>query len=111
MIAQLAGHLWRLPRYGLIAMAKLYQVTLSPLIGGQCKYLPTCSNYFIEAVRKKGAVVGGAMGIWRILRCHPWAAGGYDPVTPTGSDAQAQSRGEVPSSETPTDRTARRNHS
>ena len=64
----------------LIMMVRLYQVTLSPILGNQCRYLPTCSNYFIEAVAVRGPLVGTALGIWRILRCNPFAAGGYDPV-------------------------------
>ncbi len=69
-----------LPGRLLIALVRVYQRTLSPIMGGQCKYLPTCSNYFIDAVRSRGALVGGALGLWRILRCNPWSKGGYDPV-------------------------------
>jgi uncharacterized protein len=69
-----------LPARGLVALARLYQLALSPIFGGHCKYLPTCSNYFIEAVRTRGAIVGAAMGLWRVLRCNPWSKGGYDPV-------------------------------
>jgi uncharacterized protein len=65
---------------GLVAMARLYQATLSPLIGRQCRFVPTCSVYFIQAVQKHGAVRGVGMGIRRILRCHPLSRGGYDPV-------------------------------
>lgn len=64
----------------LILFVTLYQGTLSPYIGRQCRYQPTCSAYCIEAVRKYGAIKGGAMGLWRICRCHPFAKGGYDPV-------------------------------
>lgn len=64
----------------LVAMVRLYQATLSPLIGMHCKYRPTCSEYFIEAVVRKGALRGTAMGLWRICRCNPFARGGYDPV-------------------------------
>ena len=64
----------------LIALVRIYQETLSPILGGQCRYVPTCSNYFIEAVRTRGAFRGAMMGIWRILRCNPFARGGYDPV-------------------------------
>jgi len=64
----------------IILVVRLYQVTLSPLLGGHCRYVPTCSAYFIEAVRRHGAMRGGAMGLRRILRCHPFAKGGYDPV-------------------------------
>ena len=64
----------------LIVLARLYQGTLSPLLGRQCRFVPTCSEYFIRAVREKGAVRGTAMGLWRILRCHPFSRGGCDPV-------------------------------
>lgn len=71
---------YHIPRNVLILIVKLYQVTLSPLVGKSCRYLPTCSNYCIEALRRHGAIRGTLMGAWRILRCHPWARGGYDPV-------------------------------
>jgi putative membrane protein insertion efficiency factor len=61
-------------------LVKLYQVSLSALLGRQCRFLPTCSHYFIEAVQRHGAGRGGLMGLWRILRCHPFSRGGYDPV-------------------------------
>jgi putative membrane protein insertion efficiency factor len=61
-------------------MVRLYQVTLSPLLGGQCRFVPTCSNYCIEAFRKHGLWGGLWRGARRILRCHPWSKGGYDPV-------------------------------
>ena len=64
----------------LILMVRLYQGSLSPFIGRQCRFVPTCSEYFIQAVRKKGALIGGLMGLWRILRCNPFSKGGYDPV-------------------------------
>jgi len=63
----------------LIWLVELYRATLSPILGRQCRFQPTCSEYFIQAVRRRGAVVGGAMGVWRVLRCHPLARGGYDP--------------------------------
>ncbi len=64
----------------LVTLVHLYQLTLSPLIGRQCKYHPTCSRYFIEAVIRKGALRGTAKGLWRLCRCNPFAPGGYDPV-------------------------------
>ncbi len=64
----------------LIVLVRLYQVTLSPILGLQCRFTPTCSEYFIEAVSKYGPVRGLAMGLRRILRCHPFAKGRYDPV-------------------------------
>ena len=70
----------RLPARGLVALARTYQATLSPILGRQCRFVPTCSQYFIEAVLRHGALRGGAMGLWRLMRCHPLARGGYDPV-------------------------------
>ena len=65
---------------GMILLIKLYQVSLSPIIGGHCSYRPTCSRYFIDALNKRGFIRGTAMGIWRIMRCNPFSSGGYDPV-------------------------------
>ena len=73
-------YLAAMPQRGLILLARLYQVTLSPLVGGQCRFVPTCSSYFVEAVKKRGAVRGTLMGLWRITRCNPFSRGGYDPV-------------------------------
>jgi putative membrane protein insertion efficiency factor len=71
--------IWLLPRTLLIGAVRLYQWTLSPLVGRQCRFEPTCSTYYIEAVRKYGAVRGTWRGILRIGRCHPFHPGGYDP--------------------------------
>ena len=75
--------LWRtvrlLPANLLIAMVRMYQVCISPLFPPMCRYTPTCSSYFIEAVRKYGAVRGTLKGIARLLRCHPFHSGGHDP--------------------------------
>jgi putative membrane protein insertion efficiency factor len=68
-----------LPSWMLIGAVRCYQWTLSPIVGRACRYTPTCSNYFIEAVRKYGAVRGALRGIWRIFRCNPFVPGGYDP--------------------------------
>jgi putative membrane protein insertion efficiency factor len=68
-----------LPAWALIGMVRLYQWTLSPVLGGRCRFEPSCSNYFIESVRKYGAIRGSWRGILRICRCHPWHPGGYDP--------------------------------
>ncbi|MBT4739233.1 MAG: membrane protein insertion efficiency factor YidD [Rhodospirillaceae bacterium] len=57
-----------------------YQVLVSPLLGTRCRYHPTCSDYMAEAVTAHGALRGFYLGIKRILRCHPWAESGHDPV-------------------------------
>ena len=64
----------------LVLMVRVYQVTLRPLLGGQCRFTPSCSEYFIEAVRRRGPAVGLMLGVWRILRCNPLGKSGYDPV-------------------------------
>jgi len=67
------------PRRAAHALIRLYQVSLSGLIGRQCRYLPTCSAYADEAIGTHGLWAGGWMGAARICRCHPWGATGFDP--------------------------------
>ena len=69
----------RVPAAMLILAVRLYQWTLSPLVGRVCRFQPSCSNYMIGAVRKHGALKGTWRGILRICRCHPLHPGGYDP--------------------------------
>lgn len=64
----------------LIGLIKLYRLTLSPLIGQQCRFNPTCSRFTEEAIRRHGPFWGVWLGGLRILRCHPWGGMGYDPV-------------------------------
>jgi len=63
----------------LIGMIRVYQFTLSPLLGQACRFEPTCSRYMIESLRKYGLVKGLARGMRRVSRCHPWNPGGFDP--------------------------------
>jgi putative membrane protein insertion efficiency factor len=63
-----------------IGLIKVYQFTLSPFLARQCRFVPTCSQYSIEAIQKYGALKGGWLAIKRILRCNPWGGSGYDPV-------------------------------
>ena len=67
----------------LISLIKLYQKTLSLLIGGECRFYPTCSSYSIEAIQKHGSLKGSMLMIKRILRCHPLDPGGIDKVPET----------------------------
>ena len=70
----------QLPAKLLILLIRVYQLTLSPFIGRNCRYTPTCSNYGIEAIKKYGALKGGWLTIKRILSCNPGGGSGYDPV-------------------------------
>ena len=70
----------KLPANIMILLIRVYQYTLSPFIGRNCRYTPTCSNYGIEAIKKYGAVKGGWLTLKRILSCNPWGGSGYDPV-------------------------------
>ena len=66
----------------LIAFIKVYQYTMSPLLGPRCRYYPSCSNYAVDALREHGALRGLGLAAWRLLRCNPFSNGGYDPVPP-----------------------------
>ena len=70
-------------KWVLIWFIKLWRSVVSGSYGNVCKYYPSCSEYGLGAVRTHGAVKGGAMTAWRILRCNPWSKGGYDPVPDT----------------------------
>lgn len=63
-------------------VVRAYQLSFSALLGRQCRFLPTCSHYAMEALETHGAFKGSALALRRFLRCHPFAAGGYDPVPP-----------------------------
>ena len=65
-----------------ILLIRLYQWTLSPLLGPRCRFYPSCSQYTLEAVARFGAVRGAWLGLRRLARCHPWHPGGLDPVPP-----------------------------
>src|SRR3712207_889945 len=63
-----------------VAPIRLYQLLVSPLLGPRCRYYPTCSAYAIDAVRTFGILRGAVLAGWRLLRCNPWSAGGFDPA-------------------------------
>jgi len=66
--------------YFFIGLIKIYQYTISPLLGISCRYEPSCSSYGIEALKKHGSFKGGYLTLKRILSCHPWGGHGHDPV-------------------------------
>ena len=70
-------------KYVLIGLLKAWRLLISPLYGDVCRYYPSCSAYALRAVSVHGAVRGSWLTVRRLLRCHPWAAGGYDPVPGT----------------------------
>jgi hypothetical protein len=68
-----------------LALLRGYKWAISPMFPPACRYVPTCSEYAMEAVAHHGALRGSALAAWRLLRCHPFARGGYDPVKITGN--------------------------
>jgi len=63
-----------------LALLRAYRWAVSPMLPPACRYVPTCSEYAMEAVERYGALRGSAMAVWRVLRCHPFTRGGVDPV-------------------------------
>ncbi|MGI8712313.1 MAG: membrane protein insertion efficiency factor YidD [Solirubrobacteraceae bacterium] len=67
-------------RWLLTRPIRLYQLLVSPLVGEHCKYYPSCSEYAAQAIQRFGILRGLVLAGWRLLRCNPWSAGGFDPV-------------------------------
>lgn len=67
-------------KYPMIWIIKFYQMFISPILPQTCRFYPTCSTYFIQALEKYGFFKGSYLGIRRVLRCHPFNPGGYDPL-------------------------------
>ena len=67
-------------KYVFIVVIKVYRLCISPLLRPRCRYQPTCSAYALEAFSRHGVLGGARRSVWRILRCHPFAPAGYDPV-------------------------------
>ena len=72
-----------------LGLIKAYQYGVRPMLGQRCRFFPSCSEYTAEAITTYGLLRGGAMGARRLSRCHPWHAGGYDPVPMPASPAAA----------------------
>lgn len=64
----------------MIVLIRFYQMAISPYLRPSCRYIPTCSQFYIEAVTKYGPFKGSFLGVKRLFRCHPWGGHGYDPV-------------------------------
>jgi uncharacterized protein len=71
---------WVEMKQAVLALLRAYKWVLSPLLPPSCRYVPSCSEYAMEAVERYGAIRGGCMAARRVLRCHPFVKGGYDPV-------------------------------
>ena len=80
----LISGIWRYVRAGLVGLLVLlvrgYQLPISPMLGANCRYHPTCSAYMVQALQKHGPAKGLWLGLKRIGRCHPWGGTGHDPV-------------------------------
>ena len=77
-------------KFLLIALLRGYRFVVSPLYGQVCRYHPTCSAYALEAITVHGSLKGTWLAVQRVLRCHPWALGGYDPVPPNRATPQPE---------------------
>jgi uncharacterized protein len=70
----------RLPATLAVLVIRAYQKTIAPLMRPRCRFVPTCSEYAVEAIEANGLIRGTAVATWRLVRCGPWTAGGFDPV-------------------------------
>lgn len=75
---------------GIIMRAAIrgYQLFISPVLPGSCRYWPSCSQYGMQAIARHGALKGGWLTLWRVLRCNPWGGWGWDPVPPAGGERE-----------------------
>ncbi len=94
----------RLPQYLLIGLVKGYRLLLSPWLGSNCRFEPTCSTYSLQALQQHGATVGSYLTLRRLVRCQPWCDGGHDPVPP-GNPVSLFSRLLTPAASIPSKKT------
>jgi putative membrane protein insertion efficiency factor len=83
-------------RHGAIALIRVYQWILSPVLPMSCRFEPSCSHYACEAIARHGALYGAGLALWRILRCNPWGGSGYDPVPGADPEHDRQHRHDHP---------------
>ena len=67
-------------RFILLLLIKYYQLLISPLLGNNCRFYPTCSSYALEAIQRHGVIIGSVLTLKRLFKCHPFCEGGIDPV-------------------------------
>ncbi len=79
----------RLPQKCLVTLVKGYRLLLSPWLGSSCRFEPTCSAYSLQALQQHGAAKGSYLTLYRLVRCHPWCNGGFDPVPSSSSQSSA----------------------
>lgn len=84
-------------KFVVLKMLRGYKWAISPMFPPACRYVPTCSEYAMEAVERYGVLRGAGLALWRLLRCHPLAHGGHDPVVKNGADCQREASGVLPS--------------
>lgn len=82
-LRRVARAIMRLPQKILVTLVKGYRLLLSPWLGSSCRFEPTCSAYSLQALQQHGATKGSYLTLYRLVRCHPWCNGGYDPVPPS----------------------------
>lgn len=88
------GRRWRgAPARALVWLVQLYRVWISPLTPPSCRFTPTCSEYAVDALRERGAVVGLGLAVVRVAKCAPWHPGGWDPVPPRPGGRRRASSG------------------
>ncbi len=80
VFGRVIGRIYRSPQWVLVTLVKAYRLLLSPSLGSSCRFEPTCSVYSLQALQAYGAVAGTCLTVHRVVRCHPWCQGGYDPV-------------------------------
>ncbi len=84
-LGRVAVGLSRWPQKFLVSLVKGYRLLLSPWLGSSCRFEPTCSAYSLQALQQHGAAKGSYLTLYRLVRCHPWCNGGYDPVPPSAA--------------------------
>jgi uncharacterized protein len=84
-----------------LGLIKAYQYGIRPMLGQRCRFFPSCSEYTTDAIREYGVLHGGAMGAMRLAKCHPWHAGGFDPVPEKKSTLIAAANAAQPASHNP----------